>query len=234
MSSEDEKGDDSEKEDKDKSDSEDVPKFKSPLLQKLTEQKAQNGDSGTPKFKSPLLQSLIGKTKIGARLSSSTTKLDETPKTEDKSEMKMAQSAFSLSSGDMEEKFTESEKRKVMDTNGQIIDGYDSGADIQKEVSLEFTRGPDSQVVEATVIDNKVASETDKQITDSGVGEISPGSDKESGVKESVPDTQSHVIVDSTADSAVSLTYNGVTSHNGDIHTDPKEVIDSKDLVDSR
>ncbi|KAK3098236.1 hypothetical protein FSP39_017473 [Pinctada imbricata] len=37
-------------------------KFKSPLLQKLVENKpSQNGGSETPKFKSPLLQSLLGK-----------------------------------------------------------------------------------------------------------------------------------------------------------------------------
>lgn len=36
-------------------------KFKSPLLQKLVENKSQNGGSETPKFKSPLLQNLLGK-----------------------------------------------------------------------------------------------------------------------------------------------------------------------------
>jgi hypothetical protein len=36
-------------------------KFKSPLLQKLVENKSQNGSSETPKFKSPLLQNLLGK-----------------------------------------------------------------------------------------------------------------------------------------------------------------------------
>lgn len=223
VSSEDEKGDDSEKEDKEKSDTEDIPKFKSPLLQKLTEQKAQTEDSGVPKFKSPLLQSLMGKTKIGARLSSSTTKLDETPKPEDKGEMLMSKSSISLTTQDSDEKYKEG------DTNGQVIDSYDSSEDILKTDKLDFARGSDSQVVDSTVIDNKVKSETDKQITDSGVGEISPSSD--TGAKEGVPDTR--VIVDSTADSAVSLSYNGVTSHNGDIHIDPKEITDSKELVDS-
>ena len=230
VSSEDEKGDDSEKDDK--SDSEDVPRFKSPLLQKLTEQKVQNGDGGVPKFKSPLLQSLMGKTKIGARLSSSTTKLDETPKTDEKSEIKMTHSDISLSTHDAENKYKGDEKYMESDTNGQVVDGYISSEDILKKDELDFARGPDSHV-EHTVIDNKVASETDKQITDSGVGEISPSSD--TGVKERALDTQqSHVIVDTTADSAVSLSYNGVASHNGDIHIEPKEGTETKELVDSR
>ena len=223
MSSEDEKGDDSEKEDKsEKADSDDVPKFKSPLLQKLTEQKAQDGDSGVPKFKSPLLQSLMGKTKIGQRLSSSTTKLDETAKTEDKSEIIMSKSSSSLRTQDRDGK--ESEK------NGEVINSYDSSEDILKMDKVDFARGADSQITDSTVIDNKAKSETDKQITDSGVGEISPISD--TGVKDGLPET--HVVVDTTADSAVSLSYNGVTSHNGDIHIDPKEDTNSKELVDSR
>ncbi|XP_033741778.1 LOW QUALITY PROTEIN: MAP7 domain-containing protein 1-like [Pecten maximus] len=43
----------------------DMPKFKSPLLQKLVENKSQNGGSETPKFKSPLLQNLMGKKRLG-------------------------------------------------------------------------------------------------------------------------------------------------------------------------
>ena len=173
----------------------------------------------------------MGKTKIGARLSSSTTKLDETPKTEDKHEILMSKSSSSLMTQGSEEEH---------DTNGQVINSYDSSEDILKTDDLEFAKGTDSQVVDKTVIDNKVNSDADKQIidsdvgdkqiTDSGVGEISPGSD--TGVKETIADT--HVIVESTADSAVSLSYNGVTSHNGDIHIDPREVPDSKELVDSR
>ena len=89
--------------------------------------------------------------------------------------------------------------------------------------------GADSHDTDSTVIDNKATSETDKQITDSGVGEISPSSD--TGVKDGLPDVQ---VVDTTVDSAVSLSYNGVTSHNGDIHIDPKEDTGSKELVDSR
>ncbi|KAL5009688.1 hypothetical protein ScPMuIL_011993 [Solemya velum] len=48
----------------------DVPsdgsKFRSPLLQKLVDNKSQNGES--PKFKSPLLQNLLGKNKSSSRL----------------------------------------------------------------------------------------------------------------------------------------------------------------------
>ena len=231
VSSEDEKGDDSEKEDKDKSDSEDVPKFKSPLLQKLTEQKSQNGDSGAPKFKSPLLQSLMGKSKIGARLSSSTTRLDETPKSDEKGDIKMTQSDISLSTHDTGDKYKSDETYSEGDTNGQVVDGYDSSEDILKKD--EFARGPDSHVIEHTVIDNRLASDSDKHIIDSGVGEISPSSDTEG--KECAVDTQqSHVIIDSTADSAVSLSYNGVASQNGDIHIEPKERTETKELVDSR
>ena len=227
VSSEDEKGDDSEREDKDKSDSEDTPKFKSPLLQKLTEQKSQNGDSGTPKFKSPLLQSLMGKTKIGARLSSSTTRLDE--KSHDKGDIKMTHSDIALSTHDVTDDKGE-EKYSISDTNGQVVDGYDSNEDVVKKDESDIaTRGPDSHVVQHTVIDTSEASDTDKHIIDSGVGEISPSSDTDS------KDTQqTHVIPDATADSAVSLSYNGVASHNGDIHIEPKERTETKELVDSR
>ena len=176
-----------------------------------------------PKFKSPLLQSLMGKTKIGSRLSSSTTKLDETPKTDEKSEIIMSKSSSSLMTDDSEGKYDkESEK------NGQF-NSYDSSEDILKMDKLDSVRGADSHDTDSTVIDNKATSETDKQITDSGVGEISPSSD--TGVKDGLPDVQ---VVDTTVDSAVSLSYNGVTSHNGDIHIDPKEDTGSKELVDSR
>ncbi|XP_021366868.1 ensconsin-like isoform X11 [Mizuhopecten yessoensis] len=43
----------------------DTPKFKSPLLQKLVENKSQNGANETHKFKSPLLQNLMGKKRLG-------------------------------------------------------------------------------------------------------------------------------------------------------------------------
>ncbi|XP_035826412.1 flocculation protein FLO11 isoform X9 [Aplysia californica] len=45
------------------------PKFKSPLLQQLVENKGgDSSSSSSPKFKSPLLQNLLGKTKVGARM----------------------------------------------------------------------------------------------------------------------------------------------------------------------
>jgi len=57
-----------------------TPKFKSPLLQKLVENKQNGGGGGsdTPKFKSPLLQSLLGKKgrladKLGSEKSDSDT-----------------------------------------------------------------------------------------------------------------------------------------------------------------
>ena len=177
-----------------------------------------------PKFKSPLLQSLMGKTKIGSRLSSSTTKLDETPKTEEKSEIIMSKSSSSLMTDDSEGKYDKDSVEK----NGQF-NSYDSSEDILKMDKLDSVRGADSHDTDSTVIDNKATSETDKQITDSGVGEISPSSD--TGVKDGLPEVQ---VVDTTVDSAVSLSYNGVTSHNGDIHIDPKEDTGSKELVDSR
>ena len=43
------------------------PKFKSPLLQSLVDNKG-NDSSSSPKFKSPLLNSLLGKNKMGARM----------------------------------------------------------------------------------------------------------------------------------------------------------------------
>lgn len=48
--------------------SEAKPKFRSPLLQSLVENKGSDSPSPGPKFKSPLLQNLLGKTKVGARM----------------------------------------------------------------------------------------------------------------------------------------------------------------------
>ena len=59
------------------------PKFKSPLLQQLVENKGGNGtDSSTPKFKSPLLQNLLGKTRVGARMGLSASMGDLSPNKE--------------------------------------------------------------------------------------------------------------------------------------------------------
>jgi len=53
-------------------DTDSKPKFKSPLLQSLVENKNGGDSNSSPKFKSPLLNSLLGKTKAGARLGLST------------------------------------------------------------------------------------------------------------------------------------------------------------------
>ena len=59
------------------------PKFKSPLLQQLVENKGGNGgDGSTPKFKSPLLQNLLGKTRVGARMGLSASMGDLSPNKE--------------------------------------------------------------------------------------------------------------------------------------------------------
>ncbi|GFR76441.1 katanin p60 ATPase-containing subunit A1 [Elysia marginata] len=59
------------------------PRFKSPLLQQLVENKGTNGgDSSTPKFKSPLLQNLLGKTRVGARMGLSASMGDLSPNKE--------------------------------------------------------------------------------------------------------------------------------------------------------
>ncbi|XP_055954468.1 ensconsin isoform X12 [Patella vulgata] len=46
----------------------DKPRFRSPLLQQMVENKSDSPSNDRPKFKSPLLQNLLGKTKVGARI----------------------------------------------------------------------------------------------------------------------------------------------------------------------
>lgn len=218
VSSEDEKGDDSEKEDKadglKPESGDEAPKFKSPLLQKLTEGKAQNGDSGTPKFKSPLLQSIMGKTKIGARLSG--TRLDEMDRSTEN--LSASRSIENLSD---KEKDSESEKERdtseVVVSNG-VKEKCDSGDKLLEDDSLVRRSDVDSHDTTSSVI----GQETGMPLV-------------YDGMTASQPITDSQILIGSTADSAVSLSFNGVTtSHNGDIHIEAKDLIDSKDLVDSR
>lgn len=223
VSSEDEKGDDSGKEDGLRPDdkSEDTPKFKSPLLQKLTEGKSQNGDAGTPKFKSPLLQSIMGKTKIGARLSGS--RLDEMDRSTEN--LSASKSSESLSE---KEKSQESEQEKDVSepaiSNGIMgLEKSDSGEKLTTDYSSISHTDLDSHDTASTVIGKSRSGEP--LISDSMTTSVP--------LIGSVSDSQT--LVGSTADSAVSLSFNGTsTSHNGDIHIEAKELIDSKDLVDSR
>lgn len=252
VSSEDEKTDESEKDNKsDRLDVEDAPKFKSPLLQKLSESK-QNGDSGTPKFKSPLLQSIMGKTKLGARLSS--TKLDEMAKSDD--DMSRSTESLSKSGDNLSDKESLSQDDEQTDKKDTIE-------------SSGFTNGVSKtcdNVVDNVLTDEIVSSRTDVDSYEQGetvisgdervdiVGDSADDADIDSEDVDSQTDahsepevsehtltgtdrmTDSQITVESLADSAVCMTMsNGVTStHNGDVHIEPREHIDTKELVDSR
>lgn len=221
VSSEDEKADDTDKDEKSeksegpKVEEDDGPKFKSPLLQKLG---GQDGESGTPKFKSPLLQSIMGKTKLGARLSG--TRLDE-----------MDKSTESLSE---KEKTQDSEKEKDI-----VESGYTNG--LTGSVKCESNENLieyDNLTLQSDVDSHDSVSKTVIEVKDK---EIVNGDE---GVEHEVCDsytandtvTDSQTLIDSNADSALSLSFNGigVSSHNGDIHLEEREVIDPSDLVDSR
>lgn len=221
-SSEDEKGDDSGKEDGLKPDdkSEDTPKFKSPLLQKLTEGKSQNGDAGTPKFKSPLLQSIMGKTKIGARLSGS--RLDE-----------MDRSTENLSASKSSESLSEKEKSQESEQEKDVSEPAMSNGIMGLEKSDSEKLTTDDSSILHTDLDSHDRASTVIEKSRSVEPLISDSMTTSVPLIGSVTDSQT--LVGSTADSAVSLSFNGTsTSHNGDIHIEAKELIDSKDLVDSR
>ena len=219
VSSEDEKGDDSESDALKPDSGDETPKFKSPLLQKLTEGKAQNGDSGTPKFKSPLLQSIMGKTKIGARLSG--TRLDE-----------MDRSTESLSGSRSMENLSDKEKVQDLEKDSDTCDAVVSNGVTEKCDNSDKLLAEDSLVTRSDVDAHDTASTV--------ISQESEGPLMCDSMTASVPDhgtiTDSQILVGSTADSAVSLSFNGVTSsHNGDIHLDNnKDFIDPRDLVDSR
>ncbi|XP_060584131.1 trichohyalin-like isoform X14 [Ruditapes philippinarum] len=227
VSSEDET-DKEEKTDSLKPESDDTPKFKSPLLQKLTEGKGQDGDSGTPKFKSPLLQSIMGKTKMGARLSG--TRLDEM----DKSTESLTKSSEELS---------EKEKKQDMEKEKDIID---SG------ISNGLTASVKCESTEKLIEDDHLALRIDVDSHDMGsnktVIEVKDKEDSveldndEENVENNVSDsettdtkTDSQTMMDPNVDSALSLSFNGIgsSSHNGDLHIEQKTPIDPKDLVDS-
>jgi len=239
VSSEDEKSaDDIDKDDsllKPEEKSDDAPKFKSPLLQKLTD-KSQNGDSGTPKFKSPLLQSIMGKTKIGARLSA--TRLDEMDKSTDNlSESKSVENlSMATSMDDM--------------TASRSLDNLSDKEIVVKQKEADESE-KDRDTSEAHILANgvhdldTVCDSSEKILADES--SLNRSDDIPQQVESDSP-TRTDVISDSmttsmppkdligsTADSAVSLSFttNGVTtSQNGDLHLDHKDMITSKDLLD--
>lgn len=232
VSSEDEKADDTDKDETSeksekleglKVEADEGPRFKSPLLQKFV---GQDGESGTPKFKSPLLQSIMGKTKLGARLSG--TRLDEM----DKSTESLSKSSEDLSE---KEKTQDSEKEKDI-----VESGYSNGlTGSVKCGSNENLMEYDNLTLRSDVDSHdSVGSKTVIEVKDK---EIVNGDE---GVEHQVCDsytatdtvTDSQTLIDSNADSALSLSFNGigVSSHNGDIHIEEREYIDPRDLVDSR
>lgn len=155
VSSEDEKADDSAGEDKPdalKADSDqDTPKFKSPLLQKLTAQKAQNVDSSTPKFKSPLLQSIMDKTKLGARLSQ--TKLNELGRSEENLSKSQSGDALEDSVKDKPDTTVDTEEPDFIVKSDVIqrADSYEKADSIEKIDSFDkFDRIEKSESFEKT------------------------------------------------------------------------------------
>ncbi|KAH3725211.1 hypothetical protein DPMN_051046 [Dreissena polymorpha] len=225
VSSEDEKSDEVDKDEKPdgllraEEKTEDAPKFKSPLLQKLTD-KSQNVDSGTPKFKSPLLQSIMGKTKIGARLSG--TRLEEMDKsTENLTESKSSERLSEKESSEKED----SDKDK--DTLEPQTNGVDSSQNIDSvEEDTDFVAKMDFDAhenvpVSVTSLEGKYRIQSDSMVGSA------PNTD---GI------TDSQMLIGSTADSAVCLSFtNGITtSQNGDIHIEQRGITDSKEFIDSR
>ena len=232
VSSEDEKGDDSEKEKPVDKIKDETPKFKSPLLQKLTEGKTQDSDSGTPKFKSPLLQSIMGKTKLGARLSS--TKLDEIGKSTEK----LSSSTEGLSD---EEKVSSDKEERKPDTTS-VVNGHGhteivslaDTCDSEKELDTKSSIETKDEVIQG----DKEGVVSDQSPVESKLDTVIVNTETQMKVSEDdfkvEPVTDSQITVASTGDSAVSLSFNGVSSHNGDLHLEPKELLESKELVDSR
>lgn len=240
MSSEDETDKD-EKSDGLKPETEEAPKFKSPLLQKLAEGKGQEGDSGTPKFKSPLLQSIMGKTKIGARLSG--TRLDEMDKSTDsltRSTDSLTKSTDNLTKSSEElsdkEKTQDSEKEKDIIDSG-ISNGLTESVKCESTEKLieddDFAVRSDVDSFESTST-KTVIEVKDKETVDVGEDSVESKVSDNITTKETITDSQT--MMDPNVDSALSLSFNGigVSSHNGDLHLDQKEHMDSKDLVDSR
>ncbi|XP_053396109.1 capping protein inhibiting regulator of actin dynamics-like isoform X12 [Mercenaria mercenaria] len=221
VSSEDET-DKEEKSDGLKPETDDTPKFKSPLLQKLAEGKGQDGDSGTPKFKSPLLQSIMGKTKIGARLSG--TRLDEM----DKSTESLTKSSEELS---------EKEKKQELEKEKDIIDSGISNGSVKCESTEQLIEDDNlamrSDVDSHDTVSHKTVIEVkDKEIHDGDDSFEHKVSDN-IATKDTITDSQT--MMDPNADSALSLSFNGIgsSSHNGDLHIEQKEPVDPRDLVDS-
>ncbi|KAL4233732.1 hypothetical protein ACF0H5_008412 [Mactra antiquata] len=231
VSSEDERTEDSDDKETLKVDSDDAPKFKSPLLQKLTEGK--DSDAGTPKFKSPLLQSIMGKTKIGARLSG--TKLDQMDKSTDSLSKSTDELSLSKSTDELSEK--EKSHDSELDKDTSETGGLSNG--VTDSVKCEST--------EKLIEDDSLALRTDVDAHESISGtktviEVEKSPDTEFKIGDSVKDvlTDSQRLVDSNIDSALSLSFsNGIGTsthngdHNGDIHLEQKDAIDQKDLVDS-
>ncbi|WAR09353.1 hypothetical protein MAR_019311, partial [Mya arenaria] len=229
VSSEDERSaDDLDKDDgllKPEEKSDDTPKFKSPLLQKLTD---KSGDSSTPKFKSPLLQSIMGKTKIGARLSG--TKLDEMVKSTDslsesKSTEYLSEKEFAEKDQDDLEKDEDTSEKDIVTNGVHETEICDSGDRILEDIGSVTRSDVISQ--DSVVISEEEDNEEPKPlICDSMTTSVL--------MKGGITDSQ--LLIGSTADSAVSMSFttNGVTtSQNGDLHQEHTDFISSKDFVDS-
>ncbi|XP_052808367.1 MAP7 domain-containing protein 1-like isoform X5 [Mya arenaria] len=229
VSSEDERSaDDLDKDDgllKPEEKSDDTPKFKSPLLQKLTD---KSGDSSTPKFKSPLLQSIMGKTKIGARLSG--TKLDEMVKSTDslsesKSTEYLSEKELAEKDQDDLEKDEDTSEKDIVTNGVHETEICDSGDRILEDIGSVTRSDVISQ--DSVVISEEEDNEEPKPlICDSMTTSVL--------MKGGITDSQ--LLIGSTADSAVSMSFttNGVTtSQNGDLHQEHTDFISSKDFVDS-
>ncbi|KAK3585149.1 hypothetical protein CHS0354_034282 [Potamilus streckersoni] len=179
-------------------------KFKSPLLQKLVDNKMQNGDSGTPKFKSPILQSIIGK-KFGSRSG-----LDKTEDSSADMQTKKSVVTLSPSQEDLLRAGETEELEKRLEANGKqytitIVGAEETEEPVESDAS-------DKTVINSSLVRSNLT-------VDSGVSSTMLGSDQDR-VMDSFMSVSS-----SMAGSAVS--FNGVTSHNGDLHDSHRDLVDS-------
>lgn len=167
----------------------------------------------------------MGKTKIGARLSGS--RLDEMDRSTENLSTSRSSESLSRSTDNLSDK----EKTEDLDKDRDTCEGVVSNgvSELQKCDSEDKLLTDDSSVTR-TDFDSHDTPSTVIHGETGLLGSMTASVPPPAGI------TDSQTLIGSTADSAVSLSFNGVTSsqHNGDIHIEARELIDSKDLVDSR
>lgn len=124
-------------------------RFRSPLLQQLVENK--DSDSGSPKFKSPLLQNLLGKTRIGAHVSSSVSTGDLSRDQVSTPGLAAAEDATSVAPS-----------ASAQDSSGAVNE-------ISKEKSGDDVKGEESSVTQPSSSQNSPDEEQEKSLASSDV-----------------------------------------------------------------